>query len=199
MTRVFNENGDHVPVTVLRLIPNTIVQKKSVEKDGYESIKVGYDFKKLKNLNKPKIGELKALGDSEKLPSKFTELPSIESAEVGGVLSAELFTKGSLISVTSSSKGKGFAGVMKRYGFAGGPAAHGSKFHRTTGSIGNRATPGKVWKGKKMPGHMGCETKTIKNLKIEELNIEMGYLLVKGSVPGHKNSFVEIKLLNKGE
>ena len=120
MTRVFNENGDHVPVTVLRLIPNTIVQKKSFEKDGYESIKVGYDFKKLKNLNKPKMGELKALGEAEKLPSKFTELPSIENAEVGGVLSAELFTKGSLISVTSSSKGKGFAGVMKRYGFAGG-------------------------------------------------------------------------------
>ena len=128
----------------------------------------------------------------------MTEVPYINDIAVGEQLTAGSFSAGSIISVTGTSKGKGFAGVVKKYGFAGVSAAHGSKFHRTTGSIGNRATPGRVWKGK-MPGHMGCETKTIiKNIKVQEQNLAEGYLLLKGSVPGHKNSFLRLKLTSKG-
>jgi large subunit ribosomal protein L3 len=200
MTRVFDEDGNHIPVTVLELINNYVVQQKNNETDGYESTKIGF-YEKRKNLvNKPMSGELsKAQITGDNVPVRFQEFSKLESAELGQVISPENFTKGTVVKITGTSKGKGFAGVIKRYGFSGGPAAHGSKFHRTTGSIGNRATPGRVWKGKKMPGHMGCETKTIKNLKIQELNIASGYLLVKGSVPGHKNSFVKLEITKKSE
>ena len=111
---------------------------------------------------------------------------------MGKELSLDAFEAKSFVDVTGTSKGKGFAGVMKRYNFQGGPAAHGSKFHRTTGSIGNRATPGRVFKQKKMPGHMGVERKTIQNLEVVEVNTEQGYMLVKGSIPGSKNGFVKV-------
>jgi large subunit ribosomal protein L3 len=200
MTRVFDQNGNHVPVTVLEIIKNFIVQEKTKEVDGYSSVKIGYHEKRKSLLNKPMLVELeKANLSGDSLPSKLMEFSSVENAKLGEEISAENFTKGTIVKITGKSKGKGFAGVIKRYGFSGGPAAHGSKFHRTTGSIGNRATPGRVWKGKKMPGHMGCETKTIKNLKIQELNLETGYILVKGSVPGHKNSFVKLEITKKSE
>jgi large subunit ribosomal protein L3 len=199
MTRVFDEEGNHIPVTVLKLIKNVVSQVKTLEKDGYSSMKVAYGEKREKLLSKPKKGELQFLGDEKFLPSKSIELPYVEGGKKGDELSPALFIPGANIQVTGTSKGKGFAGVMKRYNFSGGPAAHGSKFHRTTGSIGNRATPGKVWKGKKMPGHMGAERKTVKNLKVQEINAENGYILVKGSVPGHKNSFVRLKLSKKGK
>ena len=198
MTRVFDDNGNHVPVTVLKLIKNVVTQVKTVETDGYTALKVSFGEKREKLLNKPKKGELQFLGDEKHLPYNSLEVPYIDGCKKGDELSPDLFTAGSKIQVTGTSKGKGFAGVMKRYNFSGGPAAHGSKFHRTTGSIGNRATPGKVWKGKKMPGHMGAEKKTIKNLKVQEINLENGYILVKGSVPGHKNSFVRLKLHKEG-
>ncbi len=198
MTRVFDENGAHVPVTVVKLIENKVVQVKTIENDGYQSLKISYKEKRATLLNRPKSVELRVEKGQAFSPSKMTEVPFIEDISVGQSLAADNFSAGSVISVTGTSKGKGFAGVMKKYGFAGGPAAHGSKFHRTTGSIGNRATPGRVWKGKKMPGHMGCETKTIKNIKIQEQNLSEGYLLLKGSVPGHKNSFLRLKLTNKG-
>ena len=197
MTRVFDREGNHVPVTVLKIIKNIVSQVKTVEVDGYSALKVSYGEKRQKLLNAPKKGELKFLGEREVLPYNSMEIPYVDGSKAGDELSPSLFTAGSKIQVTGTSKGKGFAGVMKRYNFSGGPAAHGSKFHRTTGSIGNRATPGKVWKGKKMPGHMGAERKTIKNLKVQEVNLENGYILVKGSVPGHKNSFVRLKLSDK--
>lgn len=198
MTRVFDEQGNHVPVTVLELINNFVVQEKNEENDGYSSVKIGYSEKRKSLINAPISGELKKANiDQDLLPSKFLEFSTVENPALGSTLSAENFTKGTIVKATGTSKGKGFAGVMKKYGFAGGPAAHGSKFHRTTGSIGNRATPGRVWKGKKMPGHMGCETKTIKNLKVQELNLESGYILIKGSVPGHKNSFLKLQIMNK--
>ena len=128
------------------------------------------------------------------------ELPQadVDTEALGKEVSLDQFEKDSYIDVTGTSKGKGFAGVMKRYNFQGGPAAHGSKFHRTTGSIGNRATPGRVFAQKKMPGHMGVKTKTIQNLKIVDINQEQGYMLVKGSIPGSKNSFVRVaKALKK--
>ena len=171
MTRVFDENGSHVPVTVVKLIDNKIVQIKTLERDGYQSLKISYHQKRSSLLNKPKLGELNLSSGDTHAHSKMTEVSFMEDVSVGGLLSAGKFSAGSIISVTGTSKGKGFAGVIKKYGFAGGPAAHGSKFHRTTGSIGNRATPGRVWKGKKMPGHMGCETKTIKNIRVQEQNL----------------------------
>lgn len=198
MTRVFDENGSHVPVTVVKLIDNKVVQVKTNDRDGYQSLKISFHQKRSSLLNRPKLGELKAASDDSHAHSKMTEVPYINDIAVGEQLTAGSFSAGSIISVTGTSKGKGFAGVVKKYGFAGGPAAHGSKFHRTTGSIGNRATPGRVWKGKKMPGHMGCETKTIKNIKVQEQNLAEGYLLLKGSVPGHKNSFLRLKLTSKG-
>ena len=191
MTRIFDENGNHVPVTVLRILETNVVQVKTTEKDGYQSLKLGLRPKKAHLINKPKQGELKKANLASNY-STFKEVPFVDGAELGSSFGLDNFNAGALVSVTGVSKGKGFAGVMKKYNFAGGPASHGSKFHRTTGSIGNRATPGKVWKGKKMPGHMGVEKKTIKNIKVVECNTENGYILVKGSVPGHKKSLVKL-------
>tara|TARA_Y100000385_G_C12915101_1_gene559986 strand:+ start:106 stop:756 length:651 start_codon:yes stop_codon:yes gene_type:complete len=193
MTRIFDEAGNHVPVTVIKLIPNFISQVKTQEKDGYSAYQVGYGEKREKLVSTPVKGQLKKAGITNHL-TKFAEFKSEEVLEenLGKEVSLENFAASTWVDVTGTSKGKGFAGVMKKYNFAGGPASHGHKFHRTTGSIGNRATPGKVWKNKKMPGHMGVVTKTIQNLQIVELNEEQGYLLIKGSVPGSKNGFVKI-------
>ena len=195
MTRIFNSEGNHVPVTVLSLEKAQVVQVKTEDKDGYSSVKFAYNAKKSKLVNSPKKGELKKANVEENY-FRFAETKvnaeELSNYSVGASLGYSAFTPGTIIDVTGITKGKGFAGVVKKYGFAGGPKSHGSTFHRTTGSIGNRATPGKVWKGKKMPGHMGAEKQTVKNLEIVEINIEKGYLLVKGSVPGAKNSFVRV-------
>jgi large subunit ribosomal protein L3 len=199
MTRIFDENGNHVPVTVIKLIPNLITQVKTTEVDGYSAYQVGYGEKRESLLTKPVKGHLKKAGVSQNV-TNFSELTAenVLVENLGKEVSLEKFTPGLYIDVTSESKGKGFAGVLKRYNFRGGPASHGSHFHRRVGSIGNRATPGRVFKNKKMPGHMGCEVVTIQNLKVVELNQEKGYLLVKGSVPGAKEGFVKItKALKK--
>jgi len=199
MTRIFNEQGNHVPVTVVKLIPNVISQVKTVETDGYNSYQIAFYEKREKLVNKAQKGHLKK-ANTDKMLCRFAELSSDEvSAEnLGKELSYEAFTASTPIDVTGTSKGKGFQGVMKRYNFSGGPGAHGSKFHRTTGSIGNRATPGRVFAQKKMPGHMGSNTKTVQNLEVVEVNEEQGYMLIKGSIPGAKNGFVKIaKALKK--
>lgn len=193
MTRIFDEAGKHVPVTVIKLIPNVISQVKTIEKDGYSAYQVAYGEKREKLVTSPKKGQLKKAG-IDKFLTKFAELKVDEAVEenAGKDVSFEDFTAKVFVDVTGTTKGKGFAGVMKKYNFRGGPASHGHKFHRTTGSIGNRATPGRVFKQKKMPGHMGVITKTVQNLEIVELNEEQGYLLIKGSIPGSKNGFVRI-------
>lgn len=193
MTRIFDESGNHVPVTVLKLIPNVISQVKTVEKDGYEAYQVAYGEKREVLVNKPTKGHLKKANVELNL-TKFAEISdeTVSEDNLGKEVSIEAFTPSTFIDVTGVSKGKGFQGVMKRYNFAGGPGAHGSKFHRTTGSIGNRATPGRVFKNKKMPGHMGDKTKTVQNITVVEVNTEKGYLLVKGSIPGAKNGFVRV-------
>lgn len=199
MTRIFDESGKHIPVTVVQLIPNVISQVKTVEKDGYNAYQLAFYEKREKLVSKPVKGHLKKAG-VDKTFFKFSEIRSEDVSEenLGKELSIETFTPSTFVDVTGTSKGKGFQGVMKRYNFQGGPAAHGSKFHRTTGSIGNRATPGRVFKQKKMPGHMGVDTKTIQNLEIVEVNEEQGYMLIKGSLPGAKNGFVRIaKALKK--
>jgi large subunit ribosomal protein L3 len=199
MTRIFDENGNHVPVTVIKLIPNLITQVKTTEKDGYSAYQLGYGEKRESLLTKPTKGHLKKAGVSNNV-THFSEVSTDNVAveNLGKEVAIEGFTPGLYIDVTSESKGKGFAGVQKRHNFAGGPASHGSHFHRRVGSIGNRATPGRVFKNKKMPGHMGVEIVTIQNLKVVELNQEKGYLLVKGSIPGAKEGFVRIaKALKK--
>ena len=195
MTRIFDKNGDHVPVSVIKLIPNVISQVKTTEKDGYNAYQVAYAEKREKLLTKPTKGHLKKNTVAGNF-SNFTEIKVKDAAadSLGKELSLDNFKAATFIDITGVSKGKGFAGVMKRYNFAGGPASHGSHFHRRVGSIGNRATPGRVFSQKKMPGHMGMDKVTVQNLQIVEVNHEAGYLLVKGSVPGSKNGFVKIAL-----
>lgn len=194
MTRVFDEQGNHVPVTVIQLIPNLVTQVKTQEKEGYSAYQIGYAEKRESLLTKPIKGHLAKASVSNHL-TQFSEvkLDKVDAASLGKALSLASFTPGTYVDVTGTSKGKGFAGVQKRYNFRGGPASHGSHFHRRVGSIGNRATPGRVFKNKKMPGHMGCDTKTIQNITVFEVNTEKGYLLLRGSVPGGKNGFIRIE------
>jgi len=199
MTRIFNESGNHVPVTVVKLISNVISQVKTKETDGYESYQVAYYEKREKLVTSPLKGHLKKAG-IDQMMCRFAEVKAagVNVEDLGKEVSLENFAANTMIDVTGTSKGKGFAGVMKRYNFSGGPGAHGSKFHRTTGSIGQHTEPGRVIKKKKMPGHMGVDTKTVQNLEIVELNLENGYMLIRGSVPGAKNGFIKIaKALKK--
>ncbi|MDO9183336.1 MAG: 50S ribosomal protein L3 [Bacteriovorax sp.] len=199
MTRVFDENGNHVPVTVIKIIPNLITQVKTTDKDGYNAYQIGYGEKREALLNKPNKGILAKAGVSQNV-THFSEVKTdtVETSSLGKEVDFEVFGPGTYVDVTGESKGKGFAGVMKRYNFRGGPASHGSHFHRRVGSIGNRATPGRVFRGKKMPGHMGVDQKTVQNMVVFEINLTKGYLLLKGSVPGGKNGFIKIaKALKK--
>lgn len=199
MTRIFDENGNHIPVTVIKLIPNIVTQVKTAAKDGYSAYQLGYGEKRESLLIKPMKGQLVKAGTKLNL-THFSEVKTSEviEAALGQEVSLEGFEANVFIDVTGTSKGKGFAGVMKRYNFRGGPGSHGSHFHRRPGSMGNRATPGRIFKNKKMPGHMGVDTQTVQNLKIVEVNTEKGYLLIKGSVPGGKEGFVRIaKALKK--
>jgi large subunit ribosomal protein L3 len=192
MTRIFDENGKHVPVTVVKLVPNVISQVKTPEKDGYSAYQVAYYEKREKLVNNPKKGHLKK-ANIDKMFARFSEVKTdVDPELLGKEVTYGSFTAKSYVDVSGISKGKGFQGVMKRHNFQGGPAAHGSKFHRTTGSIGNRATPGRVFAEKKMPGHMGAKKKTIQNLEIIDINLEKNFMLIKGSVPGAKNSFIKI-------
>ena len=193
MTRIFDQNGNHVPVTVVKLIPNVISQVKTAEKDGYTAYQVAYNEKRESLITQPVKGQLKK-ANIEKSLSEFSEIAvdSVSTDALGKEASLELFPVATYVDVTGPSKGKGFAGVMKRYNFQGGPAAHGSHFHRRPGSIGCRATPARVFANKKMPGHLGVETSTVQNVQVVEVNHEAGYMLIKGSIPGSKNGFVKI-------
>ncbi len=193
MTRVFSETGEHVPVTVIKLIPNVISQVKTKEKDGYEAYQVAFFEKREKLVNKSGKGHL-AKASIDKTFSKYAEIrvDGVNQENLGKEISIEAFKPATYIDISGISKGKGFQGVMKRFNFQGGPAAHGSHFHRRPGSIGNRATPARVFKNKKLPGHMGCVNKTQQNAIVYEVNATNGYLLIKGSVPGPKNGIIKI-------
>ncbi len=199
MTRIFDEQGNHQSVTIIKLVPNFISQVKTKDKDGYEAYQIAFNEKREKLVSNPIKGHLKKASIS-KILKHFAEVKDseINPENIGKEVSFESFVPATYVDVTGISKGKGFQGVIKRHGFQGGPAAHGSHFHRAPGSIGQCASPARVIKQKKMPGHMGDKKRTTQNLKILELNIDKGYLLVKGSVPGSKNSFVKIsKALKK--
>ena len=193
MTRIFDQNGNHVPVTVVKLIPNVISQDKTTEKDGYNAYQVAYNEKRASLITEPAKGHLKK-ANIEKTLSEISEIKMKEVAAdaLGKEASLDEFQPTTFVDVTGPSKGKGFAGVMKRYNFQGGPAAHGSHFHRRPGSIGCRATPARVFANKKMPGQLGVETSTVQNVQVVEVNLEAGYMLLKGSIPGSKNGFVRV-------
>jgi len=192
MTSLFLHEGKSVPVTVLKIGPCVVVQKKSREKEGYEAVQLGYGPKKENRVNNPLKGHFKAVGGRCFSHLKEVRVDDAGAFQIGDEIRSDIFSVGELINVRGISKGRGFSGVMKRWGFSGGRATHGSRSHRIPGSIGACATPGRVQKGRKMPGRMGNQNVTVKNLKIVDVRPEMDLVLVKGAVPGAANSLVEI-------
>ncbi len=200
MTQIFAENGSMIPVTVLEAGPCTVVQKKTPEKDGYSAVQVGFGPVKEKRVTKPQKGHYEAnLGKDAKANKVLRELKLDDAAsyEVGAEIKADMFAAGDRVDVTGISKGKGYAGTIKRYGNHRGPMSHGSKYHRGLGSMGSGTTPGSVKKGKKMPGHMGAVQKTVQNLTIVRADAEKNLLLVKGSIPGIPGAVVMVKSTTK--
>ena len=209
MTQIFNEDGVLVPVTVLEAGPCVVTQVKTVENDGYSAIQVGFGEKKEKIVNKDKGGKkeiahrhginkavkghLAKAGVSGKRFLREFKFENAEEYTLGQEITADIFAAGDKVDATAISKGKGFQGAIKRYGQHRGPMTHGSKFHRHAGSNGSATTPGRVFKGKGMPGHMGAKRITIQNLEIVRVDAENNLILVKGSVPGPKKSLVTIK------
>ncbi len=193
MTRIFAEDGRWIPVTVVEAGPCTVVQCKNAEADGYVAVQLGFGEKKAARATKAEQGHFKK-NDLE--PQRvLREFPLVgdEVPNPGDVIKADLFEAGERVDVSGTSKGKGFAGVMKRHGFGGGPGGHGSHFHRAPGSIGQSADPAKVYKGKRMPGHMGNERITGLNLEVVRVDLERNLILLRGTVPGAKGGIVEIK------
>lgn len=194
MTQIFAENDTVVPVTVILAEPNKVCQVKTVETDGYEAVQMGFGAIKPKKVNKPMAGHFAKQGTE---PVRYLREVRVENAseyKVGDLQTVAAFAEVKKVDVTGVSKGKGFAGVMKRHGFGGGPGYHGSHFHRAPGSIGQCATPSRVFKGVRMPGHMGCDTVTVKNLELVRIDEEQNLILVKGAVPGGKNALVRVRM-----
>jgi large subunit ribosomal protein L3 len=191
MTQVFTTDGKLIPVTVVEVTPNTVMQVKTLETDGYKAIQLGVVDKKEKNATKQEVGHAKKANTT---PKRFLkELRNIDGEyTIGQTLSADVFEAGEIVDVTGTSKGKGFQGVIKRHNQNRGPMGHGSHYHRAPGSMGTML-PKRVLKGKKLPGHMGNETITVQNLQIVEVNALENYILVSGNIPGAKNSLVLIK------
>ena len=192
MTRIFMDEGKSIPVTVLQIGPCVITQKKIREKDGYNAIQIGFEPRKEIRVNKPLKGHFEAAGKGCFAHLKEIRVENTDEFELGHELKSDIFAAGDTIHVSGLSKGRGFSGVMKRWGFSGGKKTHGSRSHRVPGSIGCSASPGRVQKGKKLPGRMGNQRVTIKNLKVVDVRPEMDVVLVKGAVPGSRNSLVEV-------
>ena len=191
MTQVFTKEGKLIPVTVINVEPNTVMQVKTVEKDGYNAIQLGVFEKKEKNSTRAEIGNAKKANTT---PKRFLkEIRDVEgSYNLGDQISGDIFAIGDVVDVTGTTKGHGFQGVIKRHGQSRGPMGHGSHYHRRPGSMGTMLAK-RVTKGKNLPGHMGVETVTIQNLEIIDINLEDNYVLVSGNVPGAKNSLVLVK------
>jgi len=193
MTQIFDENGKVVPVTVIEAGPCVVTQKKTIEKDGYDAIQVGFDDIREKLVNKPRKGQFKKAGAALKRVVKEFRLEDIASYEVGQEIKADLFTAGEQVDVSGVSKGKGFQGTIKRWNAHRGPMSHGSKFHRAVGSMGASSSPSRTFKNKKLPGHMGNVNTTVLNLKIAKVLPEKNIILIKGGVPGPNKGFVVIR------
>lgn len=193
MTQIF-EDGKFIPVTVVEAGPNFVLQKKTVENDGYTALQLGFDEKKEKNTTKPVMGIFKKAGVNPQRFVKELRVDSVEGYELGQEIKVDVLAGVEFVDITGTSKGKGTSGVMKRHGFDGNRASHGvSRNHRLGGSIGMSTWPGKVLKGKRMAGQYGNETVTVQNLKVVKVDAENNLLLIKGAVPGSKNSYIVVK------
>lgn len=193
MTQVYTETGELVPVTVIEAGPCPVVQVKRQDKDGYSAIQIGYGLKKEKNTSRGALGHFKKAGTGPLRLLREVRLSSDSDKAMGDVLTVDLFEGQAKVDVIGTTKGRGFQGVVKRWNFAGGPASHGSMFHRRGGSYGMCQWPGEVVKGKKMPGHFGTDRRTVQNLKVVKILPEKNLILVKGSVPGATGSTVLVR------
>lgn len=197
MTRLFDQQaGSMIPVTVIDVSGNTILQKKTAETDGYTAVQVGFGDQKEQRVSKPDLGRFKKAGST---PKRFVQEFRLEN---GAAIpeshpGMETFTEGQWVDVIGTTKGRGFQGAVKRHGFGGLKMTHGSMMHRRTGAIGCRSTPGRVWKNQKMPGHMGTDSTTVQNLKIVAVRPEDGVILVSGAVPGPKNGYLTVRPAKK--
>ena len=193
MTQIFNENGSLIPVTVLQATPNVVTQVKTVENDGYAAVQVGFGEIRDVLVNKPRKGHFAKAGVANKRFLREFKFENAAEYTVGQEIKADIFAEGDKIDVTGISKGKGFQGAIKRHGLSRGPMKHGSKYHRHAGSNGAATTPGRVFKGKHMPGHMGAVKVTVQNLEVVKVDVDNNLLLVKGAVPGSKKSMIVLK------
>ncbi len=200
MTQVYDADNVLVPVTVVEAGPCAVVQVKTTDNDGYNAVQIGFAQQKLKNSSKGELNHAKKAG-LEMAPRVLSEVRLTEAAtaKTGDIVTVEIFSAGQLVDVLGISKGKGFAGVVKRYRVKGGPATHGSMFHRRVGSVGMRQTPGRVWKNQIMPGHMGSEHRTVQNLSVVQVISDKNLLLVKGAIPGANGDDVLVRLAIKGQ
>ncbi len=193
MTQIFVEDGSLVPVTVLEAGPCAVTQVKTMENDGYSAVQIGYQDKKEKHTTKPEQGHFNKAGVAFKRFVKEFRLENANDYEVGQEIKVDIFEVGDKIDVSGTSKGKGYQGAIKRHNQSRGPMAHGSKYHRSAGSMGNASYPGRVFKGKKLAGHMGAEAVTVQNLEIVRVDAEKNLILVKGAVPGPKKSIITVR------
>ncbi|MCX7883948.1 MAG: 50S ribosomal protein L3 [Caloramator sp.] len=193
MTQIFNEEGKVVPVTVIEAGPNVVIQKKTIETDGYNAVKIGFGDVREKLLSKPVKGQFEKANLKLKRFIKELRLEDISALEVGSEIKADIFQVGDKVDVTGTSKGKGYQGVIKRWNANRGPMSHGSKYHRAVGSMGASSFPSRTFKNKKMPGHMGNVKSTILNLEVVRVDAERNLILIKGAVPGPKKGLVIIR------
>lgn len=193
MTQIFDENGVAIPVTAIEAMPLTVVAKKTQDKDGYNAIVVSFGDIKEKNANKPHKGVFEKAGVEVQKYLKEIKVENVDEYEIGSKITVEAFEQNDKVDVQGTSKGKGFQGVIKRHGQHRGPMGHGSMYHRRPGSMGSTTTPGRVFKGKKLPGHMGSQTSTILNLDVVKVDTDKNVILVKGSIPGAKKSIVRVR------
>lgn len=200
MTQVYDAQNVLVPVTVVEAGPNSVVQVKTVETDGYNAVQLGFSAKKAKNTSKAELAHAQKAG-LESAPRVLSEvrLADKPTQKAGDVITVESFKEGQLVDVIGITKGKGFAGVVKRFRVAGGPATHGSMFHRRIGSIGMRQTPGRSWKNQAMPGHMGQVRRTLQNLQVVKVVADKNLILVKGAIPGANGDDVIVRTAIKGQ
>ena len=194
MTQIFDEKGKVIPVTAIQAGPCVVAQIKTVETDGYNAIQLGFGEVKESKLNKPEKGHFAKANIAPKKHLREFRTDAVEEVTVGAELKADVFEVGDRLDIQGTTKGKGFQGVIKRHGQARGPMGHGSMYHRRPGSMGATSTPGRVFKGKKLPGHMGRNTVTIQNLDVVKVDTDKNVILVKGSVPGAKGAILKLKL-----
>ena len=194
MTQIFDETGKVIPVTAIEAGPCVIAQIKTVETDGYDAVQLGFGDVKESKINRPEKGHFTKGNVTPKKHLREFRLDSLEGLKVGDELKADVFSVGDRVDIQGTSKGKGFQGVIKRHGQSRGPMGHGSMYHRRPGSMGPTSTPGRVFKGKKLPGHMGRQTVTIQNLDVVAVDLDKNVILVKGSVPGVKGAILKIKM-----